>query len=105
MVGAGVLTPIRVTQHHCLQQRQFVHSHAYFLVDPENVFDVVDYWNLRAAGMALVALTLTDYKDFEPLVREFGTAAAYPINEQVTNHVTLIKGRSITEEEVKVVAD
>lgn len=105
MVGAGVLTPIRVTQHHCFQQRQFIHSHAYFLMDPENVFDVVDYWNLRAAGMALVALTLADYKDFEPLVREFGAAAAYPINEQVTNHVTLIKGRSITEEEVKVVAD
>lgn len=105
MVGARVLTPIWVTQHHCFQQRQSIHSHAYFLMDPENVFDVVDYWNLRAAGMALVALTLADYKDFEPLVREFGAAAAYPINEHVTNHVTLIKGRSITEEEVKVVAD
>jgi hypothetical protein len=74
-------------------------------MDPENVFDVVDYWNLRAAGTAPVALTLADYKDFEPLVREFGAAAAYPINEHVTNHVTLIKGRSITEGEVKVVAD
>jgi hypothetical protein len=105
MVGAGVLTPIRVTQHHCFQQRQFIHSHAYFLMDPENVFDVVDYWNLRAAGMALVALTVADYKDFEPLVREFGAAAAYPINERMTNRVTLIKGRSITEEEAEVVAD
>jgi hypothetical protein len=56
----------------------FCHSHTYFLMDPENVFDVVDYWNLRAAEMALVTLTLADYKDFEPLVLEFGAAAAYP---------------------------
>jgi transposase InsO family protein len=105
MVGGGALTPIRATELHCFQQRQFVHSHAYFLLDPENAFDVIDYWNLRAAGMSLVALTLADYKDFEPLVREFGAAAAYPINEQVTNHVTLIKGRSITEDEVTLVAE
>jgi hypothetical protein len=47
-------------------------------MDPENVFDVVDYWNLRAAEMAMVTLTLAGYKDFEPLVLEFGAAAAYP---------------------------
>lgn len=105
MKGGEFRTPIGFTSHHCFQQRQSIFSHAYFLMDPENVFDVVDYWNLRAAGMILVALTLADYKDFEPLIREFGAAAAYPINERVTNHVTLIKGRSITEDEVKVVAD
>ena len=103
-IGA-FLSPIGLTTHHCFQQRQHVHTHAYFLIDPENVFDVVDYWNLRAAGMLIVPLTLADYKDFEPLVREFGAAAAYPINERVTNHVTLIKGRSITEEEVETVAE
>jgi hypothetical protein len=99
------LTPIGFTTNHCFQQRQFIHSHAFFLMDPENVFDVIDYWNLRAAGMILISLTLADYKDFEPLVREFGASAAYPINEHMTNHVALIKGRSITEDEVKGVAD
>ncbi len=35
--------PLSLTAYKCLQRRQHVHSHAYFLLDPENPFDVVDY--------------------------------------------------------------
>ena len=98
-------TPLSLTAYKCIQRRQHFHSHAYFLLNPGSPFDVVDYWNLRAAGMILLPLTLQDYKEFEQPIRDFGALAAYPINERVTNHVVLIKARSISEEELKTVAD
>ncbi|MGA8271961.1 MAG: hypothetical protein WB919_10430 [Candidatus Sulfotelmatobacter sp.] len=90
-------TPLSLTAYKCIQRRQHFRSHAYFLLNPDNVFDVVDYWNLRAAGMILFAFTLQDYKDFEQSIREFGALASYPINETVTNHVSVIKARSVSE--------
>ena len=101
----GFHTPLSLTAYRCRQRRQHLHSHAYFLLNPDNPFDVVDYWNLRAAGMALLSLTLADYKEFEQPIREFGAIAAYPINETVTNHVTLIKARSISDEELDTVSE
>ena len=76
-----------------------------FSSNPDDPFDVVDYWNLRAAGMILFSLTLQDYKEFDQPIRDFGAIAAYPINENVTNHVVLVKARSISEEELHTVAD
>ena len=96
--------PISLSAYGCSQRRQQIHSHAYFLLDPTNVFDVVDYWNLRAAGIMLLPLTLDDYKECETAVREFGSHAVYPINEKIMNHPVLIKGRSIEEEQVVEVA-
>jgi hypothetical protein len=98
------VTPISLTAHSCIQRRQHFSSHAYFLLNPEDPFDVVEYWNLRAAGMILLPLTLGDYKEFEQPIRDFGADAAYPINENVTNHVVLIKAQSISEQELEVVA-
>src|SRR5262245_66399358 len=37
--------------------------------------------------------------------RDFGALAAYPINDRITNHVVLVKARSISEEELATVAD
>jgi hypothetical protein len=99
------ITPITLTAYQCKQRRQHLRSHAYFLLNPDNPFDVVDYWNLRAAGMFLFPLTLDDYKEFEKPIRDFGAEAAYPINERMTNHVVLTKARSISEEELATVAD
>jgi hypothetical protein len=91
------------TGSHCRPTRQHVHSHAYFLLNPADPFDVVDYWNLRASGTYLFPLTLQDYQERENPIRDFGSAAAYPINESITNHVVIIKAPSITDEEQKAV--
>jgi hypothetical protein len=96
--------PISLTAQRCLQPRPGWLTHAYFLLDPLHLFDVVDYWNLRAAGMRLLPLTLGDYKAFEKIIRQFGEEATYPINERVTNHPTLIKARSMEEQQVEEVA-
>jgi hypothetical protein len=98
-------TPLNLTTYKCIQRRQIFHSHAYFLLNPDDPFDVVDLWNLRAAGMILFPLTFQDYKEFEQPIRDFGALAAYPINETVTNHVVLVKARSISEEELAALAD
>lgn len=70
--------------------RQHIHSHAFFLLSPEDPFHVVDYWNLRASGTYLFPLNLQDYQECAKGNRDFGSASAYPINETVTNHPTII---------------
>ena len=92
-----------LTALHCLPTRQRVHSHAYFLLDPADPFDLVDYWNLRASGTVLFPLTLQDYQECANPIRDFGAAAAYAINDSITNHPILIKAPSITDEEQEAV--
>ena len=98
-------SPIGLTGFHCKTRHQRIHSHAFFLLNPEDPFDVMEYWNLRAAGIALLAFTLEDYKEFENSIRDFGAASAYPISDTITNMPTIIKAPSITDGEHAEVAD
>src|SRR5579863_5848860 len=98
-------TILGLTGIHCRPTRQRLHSHAYFLLNADDPFDVVEYWNLRASGMFLLPLTMQDYTGFQSVIRDFGAAAAYPVNETITNHVVLIKAPSITDEEQETVAN
>jgi hypothetical protein len=92
-----------LTGAYCRPTRQRVHSHAFFLLNPQDAFDVVDYWNLRASGTYLFPLTLEDYRECANPTRDFGAASAYPINETVTNWPTIIKAPSITDEDLQSV--
>ena len=98
-------SPLSLTTSYCRPTRQRVHSHAFFLLNPEDPFDVVDYWNLRASGMYLFPLTLQHYQECANPILDFGSASAYPINETVTNHPIIIKAPSITDEELKTVTE
>lgn len=98
-------SPLSITMFHCLTWRQRIHSHAFFLLNPEDSFDVMEYWNLRAAGVYLLPFTLQDFKEFENPIRDFGAAAAYPVNETITNMPVVIKAPSITDEELDEVAN
>lgn len=94
---------LALTASYCRPIRQHVHSHAFFLLNPEDPFDVVDYWNLRASGTYLFPLTLQHYQECANAIRDFGSASAYPINETVTNYPTIIKAASITDEDLQSV--
>jgi hypothetical protein len=98
------LTLLDLTASYCRPTPQRVHSHAYFLLNPADPFDVVDFWNLRASGTHLFPLTLKDYQECAKAIGDFGAAAAYPINESITNHPVIIKAPSITDEEQTAVA-
>jgi hypothetical protein len=98
-------TPLSLTSYKCIQRRQARNPYALLLLDPEDPFDVVDFWNLRAAGMFLFPLSLNDYKDFEQPIRGFASLWATPITAGMVNHMTLMKSRSIADEELACVAD
>ncbi len=76
------------------------HSHTYFLLDPTNIFDIVDCWNLRATGARVFQLPIDQYKDFELSILAFGEEATYPINDRVMNHPTIVKGKSLSNEQL-----
>lgn len=92
-----------LTARYCRLARQRFHTHAFFLLNPDDPFDVVDYWNLRAAGMYLFPLTMETYRDCAVPVQDFGAASSYPINETMTNMPTIIKAASITDQQQEAV--
>jgi hypothetical protein len=69
---------------------------AVFLLDPENIFDVVDFWNLRAAGMTIFPLPASAYRDYAKGVRAFATATK--LNMPMHYDGEVIKARSISDE-------
>jgi hypothetical protein len=92
-----------LTTSYCRPTRQRVHSHAFFLLNPDDPFDLIDYWNLRASGTYLFPLALENYQECTNPIRDFGAASSYPINETVRNHPTIIKAPSIKDEELEAV--
>jgi hypothetical protein len=92
-----------LTAAYCRPTRQWLRSDAFFLLDPEEPFDIVDYWNLRASGIRLFPLTLEDYQECTNAIRDFGAASTYPINQEVTNYPTIIKAPSVKDEELDAV--
>jgi len=78
----------------------FFHSDCFFLMDPTNIFDIVDCWNLRATGARVFPLPIGHYAEFQKSILAFGEQATYPINDTVMNHPTVIKGKSLTEQQL-----
>ena len=70
-----------------------------FLLDAENMFDIVDYWNLRAAGYRVFPLPIGHYKDFSESAKLFAERSVYPINQNVTTTAEVVKARSIDDSE------
>jgi hypothetical protein len=66
-----------------------------FLLDAENMFDIVDYWNLRAAGYRVFPLPIGHYKDFSESAKLFAERSVYPINQNVTSAAEVVKARSV----------
>jgi len=80
-------------------------DHLLYLLDPNNVIDVVDYWNLRALGLTVIPVPIqvaetSEMKSFcEKFVDEsFGQ---HRYNPQIYYTATVQKGRSVSEEKAK----
>jgi hypothetical protein len=72
-------------------------SHILFLLDPKNIFDVVDFWNLRAAGYRVFPLPTDVYRDLSKGARAFAEWSVYPINQNVTTMAEIVKARSVDD--------
>jgi hypothetical protein len=94
-------TPLGFTGIYCQARRQIVDSHAFFLLNPDDPFDLVDYWNLRASGKIVFPLTLHDYKDCATPISDFAAVASYP--GRALGFLTIIKAASITDEQIEEV--
>jgi hypothetical protein len=90
-------TPIGITALHCRNNRPILNPYAVFLLDPQDPFDVVDFWNLRAAGMVLLPLTMTTYRDDRNIITAFAQSGTFSFGEMKS--ITIIKARSITDEQ------
>ena len=75
-------------------------SYCFFLFDPSDMFDVIDYWNLRAAGFHIFPLPIDHYQDFSESAKAFSENSKYWINSRIENWVEIIKGGSIDDTEL-----
>jgi hypothetical protein len=76
-------------------------NHMFFLLDPENMFDIVDFWNLRAAGFRVFVLPASHYQDFSDAAKLFAERSVYPINENVKTLAEIVKARSIDDSQLE----
>jgi hypothetical protein len=84
-----------------LGQAAFVNA-SFFLLDHANLYDVVDYWNLRAAGMVVFPLSASLYRDYAEGVRAFATRTK--LNMLMHFDGQVIKARSVSDELLEDVA-
>ncbi len=72
-------------------------SHIVYIGDHLSLTDLIEFWNIRSTGRAVVFVPVAGYRAFEPVVRSVAERGHYPINEQVQNNADLQKGPSISE--------
>jgi hypothetical protein len=76
-------------------------SRIMFLLDPENMFDVVDYWNLRAAGYRVLPLPTSHYQDSSLSAKQFAEQSVYHINQNVETMAEIVKARSVLDSDLE----
>jgi hypothetical protein len=88
-----------------LRANPWLHGNCVFYLDATNPLDVVDYWNLRALGWAVlpVAKQAAGAPELKDHVRMFIEEHFHPLrgNPNIFSHTTVLKARSISEEELR----
>ena len=76
-----------------------------FICDATNPLDMIDYWNLRAAGYYVVPIPIqaADTEIIKNLARKFieKNYRPYRNNPKLFHHTTVLRSRSLTEDAVK----
>lgn len=75
----------------------------FFLLDPTQMHDVVDYWNLRAAGFRTFSLPVDCYKDYAERAKAFARWSMDPSVPKPFAGPTIVKARSV-EDDVSIQA-
>lgn len=95
------LFPVDLTQHALTMLGPVSHyDHGLFALDTANTFDVVDFWNLRAAGMTVFPLPVGSYQEFSAGVKAFigHSQRASPSNFPDGQ---LIKSKSVSDKTIE----
>ena len=88
-VGAARLEPRR---------RSWRFDPLLYLLNPTSTLDLVDFWNLRALGMSPIPVSLPWFDELRPQLAKLVRAAHRP-HPQDVGYTTLMRGRSLEEEE------
>ena len=74
-----------------------ISRNAFLLLDPLNMFDLIDFWNLRAAGCLVSPLPIGHYQDFEKSAKAFASWATYRRGGREADPLEIIKARSVED--------
>ncbi len=73
-------------------------SDIFFLLDPTQMHDVVDYWNLRAAGFRIFSLPVDCYTDYAERAKAFARWSMDPSVPKPFAGPTIVKARSVEDD-------
>ena len=94
-----LIFPIRATQFDLrVPSPKPRSSDIFFLLDPTQIHDVVDYWNLRAAGFRIFSLPVDCYKDYAERAKAFARWAMDPSVPKPFGGPTIVKARSVEDD-------
>jgi len=79
-------------------------SHIAYLGDPCNLGDLIEFWNIRAAGRDVWFLPVTHYQKQRPMLERIVKAGHYHIMN-VDNHADLQKAPSVPDDQFKSVCE
>jgi hypothetical protein len=97
--------PIRVTQFDLrIPSPKPRSSDIFFLLDPTHMHDVVDYWNLRAAGFRIFSLPVDCYKDYAERAKAFARWSIDPSVPKPFAGPSIVKARSVEDDVSEQVA-
>jgi hypothetical protein len=94
-----LIFPIRATQFDLrIPSPKPRSSDIFFLLDPTEMHDVVDYWNLRAAGFRIFSLPVDCYKDYGERAKGFARWSMDPSVPKPFGGPTIVKARSVPDD-------
>jgi hypothetical protein len=94
-----LIFPIRATQFDLrIPSPKPRSSGIFFLLDSTQMHDVVDYWNLRAAGFRILSLPVDCYKDYAERAKAFARRAIDPSVPKPFGGPTIVKARSVEDD-------
>ncbi|MCK4792096.1 MAG: hypothetical protein KAV87_50675, partial [Desulfobacteraceae bacterium] len=86
-------------------EEQPLHGAQLFVCDATSTQDIIDYWNLRAAGFYVVPIPIqaAETESMKSLARDFieKNFRPYRHNPEMFHHTTVQRSRSLTEDIVK----
>jgi len=81
------------------------YSHIIYLGKIKKWKDLLEYWNLRAAGKEVMFLPFEYYQEMKNQIIDTTKSGNYKINQNVKNNALLTKSQNITTQELKIVND
>ncbi len=80
-------------------------SHIIYIGNPHNLKDLVEFWNMRAAGKEILFVPTKKYDLFEDNIKKIIRAGDYTINDRIRNSTDLQKGPSVKDKQFETICD